>query len=483
MSGEEDDLTQDICHVENAQLSMSGAEDDLTQDICHVENAQLSMSGAEDDLTQDVCHVENAQSSMSGEEDDLTQDICHVENWFSVLDDEDSTSSEENSADDKSTESNENCANAFFYWGFDNMTVLTSDELQNYGRRSDKRASKEIEKFYQKQDYYKDDDAYVMHNICDLRRYSLNDSIVGYDPNEDLTVEMDESENNEVSEATFEVPKPEQELEEYMKYENKDKLLAIYDKYLENHSLRPILLKNLASYFKALPEKDRDKAAQSFPDFMPVDDSNSVYKTEIELAEQLAQIVHLFEPVKVNKFFSRLALILSSDRISGVRTMGVKLLAKVIGVLIQEEWMDYSNKYLTHPDAEFLPLSNQIIHQIRRTFWTIGNWQQRQSFGRLLATLLQKKLIDDEQFCFLFGEDVMRISEDEVPNVRQYFCVLGQITSSSDFFRATHEGISAAIRDKLQEFVVHDSDAEIRYQAQIALEQAELQNETGETNF
>ncbi|KAI1714643.1 serine/threonine-protein phosphatase 4 regulatory subunit 1 [Ditylenchus destructor] len=274
---------------------------------------------------------------------------------------------------------------------------------------------------------------------------------------------------------------PEQELEEYMDCENKEKLLAIYDKYLENHSLRPILLKNLASFFEALPEKDRDKAAQSFPDFMPVDDSKPVYRIKANLAEQLAQIVHLFEPVKVNKFFSRLALILSSDRVSGVRIMGVNLLAKVIGVLIQEEWTDYSNRHLTHPDVEFLPLSNQIIHEIRRTFWTIGNWQQRQSFGRLLATLLHKNLIDYEQFCFLFGEDVMRISEDEVPNVRQCFCALGQITSSSDFFRATHEGISAAIRDKLQEFVVHDSDAEIRYQAQIALEQAELQNKIGET--
>jgi len=63
----------------------------------------------------------------------------------------------------------------------------------------------------------------------------------------------------------------------------------------------------------------------------------------------------------------------------------------------------------------------------------------------------------------------MRLSDDAVPNVRQYFCALAQHASASDFFKETSEDISIQMRKRLEEIMKNDQDMEIRYQAQVAL--------------
>jgi len=147
----------------------------------------------------------------------------------------------------------------------------------------------------------------------------------------------------------------------------------------------------------------RIESLGSLENFLVIDESNTAYRTRIEFAEQLIPMVHLFDEVKVNQFFSGFALAFSADRIAGVRCKGVLLLAEVLGILMRAEWPEFEKKVdLSDTISHLLPLTVRIAQEIRNGFWNNRNWQHRQSFGRLLTIILGKKLFTDTQFCFVF---------------------------------------------------------------------------------
>lgn len=58
----------------------------------------------------------------------------------------------------------------------------------------------------------------------------------------------------------------------------------------------------------------------------------------------------------------------------------------------------------------------------------------------------------------------------DVPNVRQYFCLLAKLASEACYFSECSESIANAILSRLQVLSVDDADKEICYLARVALD-------------
>jgi hypothetical protein len=90
---------------------------------------------------------------------------------------------------------------------------------------------------------------------------------------------------------------------------------------------------------------------------------------------QLTKMVHLFPVSLVNTHICPFALTFAADRVSSVRTNGAAMLAAVLGSFIQAEWA-------TPSPAAIMPLTDQLLDEIRTGFWRTRDWRRRQRYFR-----------------------------------------------------------------------------------------------------
>ncbi len=108
-----------------------------------------------------------------------------------------------------------------------------------------------------------------------------------------------------------------------------------------------------------------------------------------------------------------------------MRTSGVEMLAEVLSLFIRSEWPAPQHNggsgggsgggervAAAEDTPHVMPLTMKLLREIRAGFWHTRIWRRRQSFARMLSTLLARQLISDEQFLHLLGPDLVEVSED-----------------------------------------------------------------------
>ncbi|KAI3409830.1 hypothetical protein GPALN_006205 [Globodera pallida] len=276
-------------------------------------------------------------------------------------------------------------------------------------------------------------------------------------------------------------------------------LFPIFQRYMrDTPEVQYALLQHLSWLLQGILSAEyRENMIRELSHQVTIDPGDSrTWRQRVQFAGQLTRLVQFFPITHINRHLSGFALSFSADRISEVRICGVDMLAVVLAAFIRNEWDDAADveppklvdtstnnstdtfcgedgektppNTLTNSESAVsneplqLPLTDRLLADIRFGFWRTRQWRRRQSFGRLLYSLAQNKLIADEQFHYLFHNDLMKISEDDVANVRQYFCLLARHKQFDQFN-------GQSIRKRLERMATDDVDLENRNLAKIAL--------------
>uniref|UniRef100_A0A183BL81 Uncharacterized protein n=1 Tax=Globodera pallida TaxID=36090 RepID=A0A183BL81_GLOPA len=274
-------------------------------------------------------------------------------------------------------------------------------------------------------------------------------------------------------------------------------LFPIFQRYMrDTPEVQYALLQHLSGFCKILSAEYRENMIRELSHQVTIDPGDSrTWRQRVQFAGfELTRLVQFFPITHINRHLSGFALSFSADRISEVRICGVDMLAVVLAAFIRNEWDDAADveppklvdtstnnsmdtfcgedgektppNTLTNSESAVsnepleLPLTDRLLADIRFGFWRTRQWRRRQSFGRLLYSLAQNKLIADEQFHYLFHNDLMKISEDDVANVRQYFCLLARHKHFDQFN-------GQSIRKRLERMATDDVDLENRNLAKI----------------
>uniref|UniRef100_A0A183BL88 Actin n=1 Tax=Globodera pallida TaxID=36090 RepID=A0A183BL88_GLOPA len=268
-------------------------------------------------------------------------------------------------------------------------------------------------------------------------------------------------------------------------------LFPIFQRYMrDTPEVQYALLQHLSGFCKILSAEYRENMIRELSHQVTIDPGDSrTWRQRVQFAGfELTRLVQFFPITHINRHLSGFALSFSADRISEVRICGVDMLAVVLAAFIRNEWDDAADveppklvdtstnnsmdtfcgedgektppNTLTNSESAVsnepleLPLTDRLLADIRFGFW------RTRHFGRLLYSLAQNKLIADEQFHYLFHNDLMKISEDDVANVRQYFCLLARHKHFDQFN-------GQSIRKRLERMATDDVDLENRNLAKI----------------
>ncbi|CAK5098240.1 unnamed protein product [Meloidogyne enterolobii] len=257
-------------------------------------------------------------------------------------------------------------------------------------------------------------------------------------------------------------------------------LLPAFQRYMSDSSdVQNALLSQLFTFCKVLSPKSREIVLRDLSQLFSIDMDARCWR---QRAVQLDLLVGILPMELVNKYLCAYALTFSADKISQVRTNGIKMLSNVLSTFIQVEWRDQKDLWrrrtehmsdaipVTSSDASMLtdeepinlPLTFELLAEIRSGFWRTRSWRRRQSFANLLYLLLRHCLLTPLQFYYLFFHDFMCLSDDDVANVRQYFCLIAQLNRFEEY-------VGSSVIKRLEQMLVDDNDLEVRHLSKIAL--------------
>nr|CAD2175544.1 unnamed protein product [Meloidogyne enterolobii] len=260
-------------------------------------------------------------------------------------------------------------------------------------------------------------------------------------------------------------------------------LLPAFQRYMSDSSdVQNALLSQLFTFCKVLSPKSREIVLRDLSQLFSIDMDARCWRQRAVFANQLDLLVGILPMELVNKYLCAYALTFSADKISQVRTNGIKMLSNVLSTFIQVEWRDQKDLWrrrtehmsdaipVTSSDASLLtdeepinlPLTFELLAEIRSGFWRTRSWRRRQSFANLLYLLLSHCLLTPLQFYYLFFHDFMCLSDDDVANVRQYFCLIAQLNRFEEY-------VGSSVIKRLEQMLVDDNDLEVRHLSKIAL--------------
>nr|CAD2156429.1 unnamed protein product [Meloidogyne enterolobii] len=260
-------------------------------------------------------------------------------------------------------------------------------------------------------------------------------------------------------------------------------LLPAFQRYMSDSSdVQNALLSQLFTFCKVLSPKSREIVLRDLSQLFSIDMDARCWRQRAVFANQLDLLVGILPMELVNKYLCAYALTFSADKISQVRTNGIKMLSNVLSTFIQVEWRDQKDLWrrrtehmsdaipVTSSDASLLtdeepinlPLTFELLAEIRSGFWRTRSWRRRQSFANLLYLLLRHCLLTPLQFYYLFFHDFMCLSDDDVANVRQYFCLIAQLNRFEEY-------VGSSVIKRLEQMLVDDNDLEVRHLSKIAL--------------
>uniref|UniRef100_A0A914M2I8 Uncharacterized protein n=1 Tax=Meloidogyne incognita TaxID=6306 RepID=A0A914M2I8_MELIC len=258
-------------------------------------------------------------------------------------------------------------------------------------------------------------------------------------------------------------------------------LLPAFQRYMSDSSdVQNALLSQLFTFCKVLSPKSREIVLRDLSQLFSIDMDARCWRQRAVFANQLDLLVGILPMELVNKYLCAYALTFSADKISQVRTNGIKMLSNVLSTFIQVEWRDQKDLWrrrtehmsdaipVTSSDASLLtdeepinlPLTFELLAEIRSGFWRTRSWRRRQSFANLLYLLLRHCLLTPLQFYYLFFHDFMCLSDDDVANVRQYFCLIAQLNRFEEY-------VGSSVIKRLEQMLVDDNDLEVRHLSKV----------------
>ncbi|KOX69364.1 Serine/threonine-protein phosphatase 4 regulatory subunit 1 [Melipona quadrifasciata] len=175
-------------------------------------------------------------------------------------------------------------------------------------------------------------------------------------------------------------------------------LIPIYDGFIKDlDEVRIGMLKHLATFLKILKPAVRVQYLPSLKEFL-VTDNEWNWRFREELATQLLEIVHLFDPVNVDRYIVSLALELLRDKVAAVRHVALSLMTQIVAHLSD---------------------NNRLVKALFRKLKSLvyaKKWIRRQTFASLCAKIISSNAISGDRFSQEMLPTLLEISSDKVPN-------------------------------------------------------------------
>ncbi|MFH4974097.1 hypothetical protein AB6A40_000806 [Gnathostoma spinigerum] len=254
--------------------------------------------------------------------------------------------------------------------------------------------------------------------------------------------------------------------------ENTDQhLVPIFEQFMRDiEDVKVGLLKHLFEFFQLVTPSTRRKLLSVLANFLHSDtDNERNWRFRREFTRQCILLCDLYNVEDVNTYLAAIALTLANDRISDVRKEAATLLAHILGKFVAKEWHDDSSPC----DELSMPVTGKFVADIVNGFCRSKNWQRRQTFTVFCERAFRLGDLTPKQFSLLLLNDLIRLSNDPVANVRLSFIRAISATQKDILF--TQHDYSVSVRRSIQ-LLVEDADMDCRREARLALGMIDTEN-------
>jgi len=235
----------------------------------------------------------------------------------------------------------------------------------------------------------------------------------------------------------------------------------------DTNEIQQTLLKNLYAFIKAMPKESRTIIAADLPVFNTCDVNNQ-WRLRYEFTQQLTRLVSLFRPYEINTYLVPFALTFTADKISEIRLCALDMVASILAVFIKHEHSACKRSGLSISSPNSMPLSEKFLDEIQKAFWKSKNWRRRQSFAVMMKIMLEKELISRKKFCHIFRTNIIELSVEEIPNIRQYFCTISELIGR-DRLEELDPELHSLVLSRLHHLAAADHDLEVQMMARVVL--------------
>ncbi|GMT00541.1 hypothetical protein PENTCL1PPCAC_22715 [Pristionchus entomophagus] len=238
-------------------------------------------------------------------------------------------------------------------------------------------------------------------------------------------------------------------------------LVPVFDALREDvDEVRGGLLKNLAHLIEGLPQSARMSMLHKLPHFLRMDrEGETNWRFRLEFAKQLLLLCDLYSMESINVTIAGIALTLATDKVSDVRMEASRLMARILHLMVDEEWKDKEKTEESDDMREDMPLTNGFVRDLIKGFALSQRWSRRQTFLHMVEEC--RHLLSECQLGSLLLKETMALSSDAVPNVR---LVVARALTPPLTGGVWRDGIMNTL-EKLK----NDRDMDVSRQARLAL--------------
>ncbi|GMT28351.1 hypothetical protein PFISCL1PPCAC_19648 [Pristionchus fissidentatus] len=238
-------------------------------------------------------------------------------------------------------------------------------------------------------------------------------------------------------------------------------LVPVFDALREDvDEVRGGLLKNLAHFIKNLPISARLSMLNKLPHFLRMDrEGETNWRFRLEFAKQCTLLCELYPVEAINGTIAGIALTLATDRVSDVRVEASRLMARIVHLMVEEEWKDKESTTESEDTDDDMPLTNGFVRDIVKGFALSQRWSRRQTFVHMVEEC--RYLLTESQLSCLFLSETLDLVKDSVPNVR---IVVARALTPPLTGGVWSDRVKATL-----EILKEDSDMDVARQARIAL--------------
>lgn len=238
-------------------------------------------------------------------------------------------------------------------------------------------------------------------------------------------------------------------------------LVPVFDALREDvDEVRGGLLKNLAHLIEGLPERARLSMLHKLPHFLRMDrEGETNWRFRLEFAKQCNLLCDLYSIDAINVTIAGIALTLATDRVSDVRVEASRLMARIVYLMVEEEWKEKEKSEESDDAIEDMPLTNGFVHDIVKGFALSQRWSRRQTFLHMVEEC--RRMLSECQLASLLLNETLALSTDTVPNCR---LVVARALSPPPTDGVWRDRVISTL-----ERLKTDSDMDVARQARLAL--------------
>ncbi|XP_070575375.1 serine/threonine-protein phosphatase 4 regulatory subunit 1-like isoform X3 [Ptychodera flava] len=225
-------------------------------------------------------------------------------------------------------------------------------------------------------------------------------------------------------------------------------LVPVFNGFLRDlDEVRIGVLKHLADFLKLLKPELRKEYLIRLTDFLQTDNQRN-WRFRQELAVQLILLCDLYQPSDVIENIFPIAIALAGDRVAEVRILAYKLLSVTL-------------KKVNEDGALYRRFIDDIVNRYAQS----TRWFGRQTFAHLCQNLLAEEAITNKQFVSELLPQLIKLSTDNVPNVRIAVArLLAQHIIPSEYFNSKDNPEQEPLQKVIAQ-LREDSDRDVRFYA------------------